>query len=285
MSRPHSLPMSLKAAFCSNHSTPFYESVLRALAERLGREAGIELMEWEGSRRFPLAAVPYLHPDIVFVGAFEVTELADVMADSLVVGFSNAFEETAFPRVVNHDREVGRSAAMTLLESGYRQWVVFVDNDANHARQRVEGIRDVAGDAGIPVQTLNVSLRKVGPRETFQQLWKEHASSIEQTLRNLKPNTGILATSALSASEILETLGEFSSLKIPEDLGVIVTDSPQVMDGNLAHVALDSGGVANTMVDLVLRYQEGRAEELPTLTRLDPVGAIRGATVRVPEPV
>ncbi|GEM_PF-4401411 len=277
--------MSLKAAFCSNYSTPFYESVLRALAQRLGTEPGIELMEWEGSRRFPLAAVRYLHPDVVFVGASDHLEMEEVCSDCLVVGFSNALEETSFPRVINHDLEVGRSAAITLLESGYTQWVVFVDNDAHHARQRVQGIRDVASETGIPVQTLNVSLRKLGPRETFQQLWKEHAASIEQTLRTLKPNTGILATSALSASEILETLSEFSPLRIPQDLGVIVADSPQVMDGNLAHVTLDSGGVANAMVDLVLRLYHDKETEFPTLTRMNPVGALRGATVRVPEPV
>jgi DNA-binding LacI/PurR family transcriptional regulator len=270
--------VTLKAAFCSNQTNPFYDSVLRALATRLATEPGVELMEWEGRSRFPLAAIRYLHPDVVFVGAFNQPEREHIPADCLVLGFSNALETTDFPRVVNHDREVGRLAGHALLQAGYNRWMVFVDNDAYHAHQRVAGIREVAEPEGIPVHLLNVSLRKLAPHETFQHMWKEHAASLEHTLRNLKPNTGILATSALSASEVLETLAEFSSLNIPEDLGVIVTDFPQMNEQNLAHVALDATGVARGLVDLVLKHRNG--DTLPLITALNQVNTVWGKTLR-----
>jgi DNA-binding LacI/PurR family transcriptional regulator len=271
----------MKIAFCSDYSTPFYEAVLTALRRRLQVDPDLQLMEWEGSIRFPLAAAHYLKPDAILVGGHNVPELRDIPASTTVIGFSNAFERTPYPRVVNDDREVGRIAVRALAEAGYTKFVVFVDNELQHARMRIQGMHDVTEEMGAPLHRLNLSLRKSASNETFQDVWREHTVSLETTLKSLTPNTGIIATSALSAYEVLETLQEFGVFHIPDELGVMVADYPHANDHTLAHVALDSDGIAARIIEFLKQKVCEPDVEIPELTICPPLYVVMGSTLRL----
>lgn len=272
--------MAFKLAFCANHENPYFDAVLEHTRAGLADDPDIELMEWEGSARFPLAALPYLKPDGVLVGAVAEAELAKLPQGLEVFGFSNGLKSSPFARVVNDDVAVGRLAASALARAGYAHWMVFADNDLHHAQQRIAGMRAVAEECGIPLHRLNLNLRKSAPDETFQDVWREHEASLEASLAALPPHTGILATTAATANEVLDTLREFSDKSIPDELGLVVADEVYPTDRNLACVRLDAEGVVRRLLEWVRLRAADPEASLPMVECLPPIELVTGTTLR-----
>ena len=272
--------MPFHLAFCTNDENPYFNAVLEHARALLADDPDITLMEWKGFARFPLAAIPYLKPDGVLVGAATEEDVAQLPRDIQIFGFSNSLETTPFVRVVNDDIQVGRLAANALADAGYAHWMVYADNDHHHGRQRIAGMRAVAESNGIPLHRLNLTLRRSTPDETFSDVWREHEASLEASLAALKPNTAILATSEATANEVLDALREFSARAIPDELGLVVADEVHPTGRKLACVRLDAEGIVRRLLEWIRLRVHTPDAPLPDVEFLPPKGLVDGETLR-----
>jgi DNA-binding LacI/PurR family transcriptional regulator len=274
--------MTRKLAFCSTTTNPYFDAVLEAIRLQVRQDPELELIAWEGAVTFPPAAIPYLKPDGVLVDVLTPEEFSKLPEGVQVLGYSHREEEAPYCRVVNHDEELGKMAAGSLLEAGYTHWMVFVDEDTHFANQRIRGMRAVAEEEGIPLHRLSLCLRKSAPDETFQDVWLEHITSLETTLKALHPNTAIITTSEAMAAEVLETLKEYSHKRIPEELGLMVADRVRQTDLALASLELDVEEISRRLLDGFRRRFADPGCRLPENDFVSPLRVVTGGTLRPP---
>jgi len=270
--------MTFRLAFCCTNSNPFYEAVLRGVRKRL-EEEGEALLPWSGSYQIPMAAIPYLKPDGLFLGAMQKEELPPDVRALPHIGFSNFYPDGIRPAVVNDDMEAGRTAAREVIEAGYQQMALLCLPKLWHTHLRIEGAREEAEALGLTCYTHDMTLREPQGSETFQDVWISHQKTLRTFLKSLPRNTGLVVTNLSQALEARSILREQLQRGIPEDIGLLVVDVIDPLDHDLAIIELDGEEVGDRLVNWMLDQLRSGTNGV-VFEKVPPRGLVPGGSFR-----
>lgn len=244
------------------------------------KESDGELLFWEGRYHFPIAALEYLKPDGILLGAFQEKDLPITIRSLPRLGFSNRFKYGIIPSVRTDDEAAGNIAVQQASQAGYERVAILCQSELWHAHQRAEGARSAADTCGLEVRNLEMSYRKPEASETFQDVWREKQEEFHSFLEALPANTVVITTAHGHAHQALSVLQETLGRNIPEDVGVIVIDLIDPTSDLLASVLLDGEQAGRRLAQRLLLQLNGKKDPAPAHERISPQGFLAGQSVR-----
>lgn len=272
--------MPLSFAICSAATNPFFSQVVQGVCRRLEQEEDIRLLTWKGDHLIPPAALPYLSPDALILGALSSDQLNNLPPGPLTLGFSNAQQTFPWPRVVNDDRMVGELAANALIDAGYTRICLCGFFHGNHYQLRGKGVTALAKTRGIPCETLDTSIPPPAPGEDFQQVWDRRQIFLRTTLQALPKNTGLVVVDASVATELGHLLREEVKRPVPDEIGLVVADLVTAENIELSHVILPGEKVGQRCVETLLSGLRDPAYSIPPSQKIPPQDIAMGSTLR-----
>jgi LacI family transcriptional regulator len=119
------------------------------------------------------------------------------------------------PRVINHDRAIGRLAAEHLLERGFRNFLFLGYPDHYYAQLRLGGFRDRLGEAGLTCD-------QASPPGSVE--------GVRRVIEVLKARSGPLAAFATNDHAAKQTVLACveAGLDVPGDVAVLGVDNDQI---------------------------------------------------------
>ncbi|GEM_PF-2642412 len=271
--------MAIRIAFCSNHTNPYYDAVLNGVLEEMNHHDA-ELLSWQGRYHFPLAAMTYLKPDALLIGAMEEEELPEQARSLPRLGFSNRFAKGVRPAVVNDDQEAGRRAVQEIASQGYQTVGLLTHNELWHARLRMRGALKEAEAQGLACHALDMTLRRPEEDETFQDVWNEQQVALRRFLGNLPLNSALVTTGHGHAMEAFHLLQEEFKRKLPEDFGIVMVDLHDQPGNQIAAVLLDGVQVGRRLVSRLVKQIAGTPDHAPDIEQIPPSGFLPGKSLR-----
>lgn len=262
------MPFSL--ALCSSANNPFYMRVVEGVCRAVAADGDARLLSWQGNHLIPPAALSYLSPDALILGALSAEDAARLPADLPKIGFSNSSENAPWPRVVNDDAEVGALAARALLDAGYSSVRVVGESGTHHFRLRAEAAARTVRKAGGSCANIDTAQPAPAEGETFAEVWARRQTHLRETLAALPANTGLLVLSGNLASEVSHLLREELQRAVPEDLGIMVADLVSPENQDLSHVLLPGEEIGRLCVESLLRHLRDPTVPLPVLQTVPP---------------
>jgi len=233
----------------------FVERELRGIVEYANEHGG-----WTFSR-FPDmlgASVKWLR-NWTGDGAFAlITTPADAMMvrdlPFPVVNLASHLPPGDLPLVAVDHRRIGEIAARHLLERGFRRFGYFGTPRLWYSEQRRNSFRKSVEKAGGQCRILEV---EANPNSAA---WRHQEQKLRQWLESLQLPVGIMASTDLRASMVLETCRSLG-LRVPDDVGVIGVDNDPVFaefdDPPLTSVARNDRAVGRKAAELLAKLMAG----------------------------
>jgi AraC-like DNA-binding protein len=275
--------MGYSIAFCSDDHGMFFREVREGVREEVNRHEDVHLCQWQGSFEIPLPWVDVLRADAVVAGPCSVESLRKRLGRFPLVGCSNAFFEASWPLICNDDAAAGRAAASAMADRGYDSLLAMVSHGGRVTEQRLAGVRAFAGERGLPLEILRLSPRPPTKGEDFKEVWVEHLAKLRSRLRKVPDNTGIIVPTPAFAMEILGILRSDLRRAVPQDIGLVMVDLPNVTERPLAHVQLAAREIGRRCARQLLHRLEDPDFVPPAYEAVAPEGVATGSTLRVDE--
>ncbi|MFA6563441.1 MAG: DNA-binding transcriptional regulator [Verrucomicrobiia bacterium] len=193
-------------------------------------------------------------------GAFVViTTAADTkIARTLrmpVVNLTAHLGETGAPTVMVDHEATGRLAAAHLLERRFHRFGYYGTRGMHYSKLRRTGFAAAIGKAGGQCSVLEVSAAV-----TARRRWSRQEEELEQWLQTLQPPVGIMASTDLRASMVVDACAQLG-LRVPEDVAVIGVDNDPVVcefsHPPLSSVSRNDGEVGRRAAALLDRLMRG----------------------------
>ena len=277
------LIMPLSLAICSSANNPFFAKVIEGVVRTTSDNAEARLLTWQGNHVVPPAALPYLHPDALILGAITAPDAAALPGQLPKIGFSNSQQKSFWPRVVNDDFEVGAFATQALLDAGYQTISIFGALQMHHYRLRANGAISATRKAGVPYQLIDTSLPPPAEGESFAQVWTKQQNGLRKSLTSLPPNSGLVVLVGNLANELNHLLREEVKREIPGDIGLIVADLVSPENRELAHIGLPGEKIGEVCAESLLRHLREPGWALPEIQTIPPSELHPGQTIRTEE--
>jgi LacI family transcriptional regulator len=132
-----------------------------------------------------------------------------------VVNISGARRRSAFPRVRNDYREIGRCGAAYLRGRGFRRLGFYGVKDLWYSEEIEAGFAGFAGTNGIPVRALHAE----NPLESVPR-WNRGQETLEKWLLKMQPPFAVMAAHDPRAAMVIRAC-ERVGLDVPGDVAVI----------------------------------------------------------------
>ena len=143
-----------------------------------------------------------------------------------IVNLATHLPELQTPSITMDHYAIGELAARHLLERNFRRFGYYGPSDLLFAQLRRNGFCAAIKNAGGELKVLEVQTVDHDARQNIDD--QEHR--IDNWLRDLQPPVGILASSDLRASMVLEACQRLH-LRVPDDVSVVGVDNdPMVCD-------------------------------------------------------
>jgi len=274
----------MRIAFCGTVANAFDLDVFNGVRRALTTRGDAHLVSYLWREQIPPKALSYVELDGVLVGAHTLDELPEKVRGLPLLGFSNAFADPGFPRVINDDREAGRLAARALIQAGYQHLVTY-EAQVHHAVQRVEGFLEITSSARIPVTRNLVEIRKTRAGETFEDVLQEHTRALAESVRAFKPNTGVYSPLGMYLPTIRDLILSETQLALADGVGLIAGDllGAEYADLDLAHVKLEGERVGRMAASLLCEMIGGARGGVAERSEVRPTRVVRGSTLRCDE--
>ena len=203
-----------------------------------------------------------------------------------IVNLATHLPELQTPSITMDHYAIGELAARHLLERNFRRFGYYGPSDLLFAQLRRDGFCNAVRQAGCDVKVLEVQAvdHSAGHHVDDQE---QH---IDQWLRQLDPPVGILASSDLRASMVLEACQRLR-LRVPTDVSVMGVDNDPMVcdfcDPPLTSISRNDYQVGYEAAALLDQMMEGNpAPEKPV--RIPPAGVVErrsSDTVAVEDPL
>lgn len=132
-----------------------------------------------------------------------------------VVNISGARKHSAFPRVRNDYREIGRRGAAYLRDRGFRRFGFYGVEGLWYSDEVEAGFAEFAEEQGIPLASLHAD----NPIEGIPR-WNRGQEELERWLRKLQPPFAVMAAHDPRAAIVIRAC-EHLGLEVPRDVAVI----------------------------------------------------------------
>jgi len=177
-----------------------------------------------------------------------------------VVNISGSSPPKAFPLVTHDNREIGKQAALHLLEQGLTHFAVAEIENNQMAVERTDGfVAAIQKATGEPVRKLQGAFHKLGDQLTA-----------------LRPNTGIFGVTDTRARHVTECCYA-AGISCPETIAVIGCDNDPLQcefsPTPLSSVEPDFRQVGYQSMDSLLKILSGQA--VPPKQIIPPLGVIQ----------
>lgn len=262
---------------------PFFLQVMQGVRQEVESLDDVRQLTWQGKHLIPPAALTYLTPDALILGAITPEKLAALPQGIPKIGFSNACETFPCPRIVNDDRQVGEMAARALIDAGYCQLRILGDTRMHHFALRCEGALSAARGASISCKKIDLSLPPPEPGQSFAQVWEMRGRKLQTFLANCPDNTGLLILEGNLAYEIHQLLNGDVRRSVPDEIGLVVADLVDPENKNLAHVLLDGERIGRLCLQTFYRKATNTANPLPFPQFIPARDIVPGCTIREEE--
>lgn len=184
------------------------------------------------------------------------------------------------PSVMADNHAGGYQAAQLLLEAGHRRIAFVGDLEADTVQQRLAGLRDAVGDAGLPFDRTLVS--DVRPADRLAAWTPLIAARVREIMTRKAAPTAIFASCDAIARDICATLRGLG-LTVPADVSVIGFDDDPLADGmapgltTVRQCFADMGGAAFALLHRRILDPTAAVEH-----RLIPVELVERGSVTAP---
>lgn len=180
-----------------------------------------------------------------------------------VVNLTAYFPDPGVPTVTVDHRRIGRLAAQHLLERRFRHFGYYGSAGLWFSQLRQQGFAETVHEHGATCAVLAATSNIASGHS-----WMRQQRSLEQWLRTLPRPIGIMASTDLRASMLLETCRQLG-LRVPDEVAVIGVDNDPVVCGYtqppLSSVARDdrrAGEVAARLLAELMAGRRGRTEPI-----------------------
>lgn len=204
--------------------------------------------------------------------------------DIPVVNLTAYLEDTGIPTVMVDHQEIGRLAAVHLLEQRFRRFGYYGVRDIFYSEQRRSGFAETVRQAGGQCKILEVL-----PVEASPGNWRRHQRELDSWLKSLTPPVGIMASTDLRAGIVADACSRLG-LAIPDDVALVGVDNDPVAcelcQPPLSSVARNDHEVGRRAAALLDHLMSGRPPpEKPILIAPDGVVCRRSTeTMAVDDP-
>jgi LacI family transcriptional regulator len=140
-----------------------------------------------------------------------------------VVNLAGYLETLSLPTVMVDHLAVGRLAAEHLLERRFQRYGYYGPQKLLYSETRLRGFREILTKNGCTCSVLAVPTLSPTRRE-----WADEQADLKHWLGKLLPPVGILASTDLRASMVLDACAELG-LRVPRDIAVVGVDNDPVV--------------------------------------------------------
>jgi len=213
-----------RVALAFPYGRAFVETVVDGIYEYARKETNWHLI------RFPERLSPSLEwlrgwngdgAFVIFASKSDV-ELARTLPFP-VVNLTAYFPSPGITTVTADHREIGRMAAMHLLERRFQKFGFYGSRELYFSELRREGFVSTIRDHGATCSVLEVS-----PHLNSGRSWLRQEQELERWLLSLQPPVAVMASTDLRANMLMESCRHLE-IKIPEQLAVIGVDNDPVV--------------------------------------------------------
>lgn len=189
-----------------------------------------------------------------------------------VINVSGVLPDLPFPRVIADHAEVGRQAAKHLLECGLKQLAFFGYRTHEFSVQRERGLREVAHQAGVPVQVFHERNRRL---QDATGVWHWNGRLLGW-LRGLEKPVGIMASHDTQGAQVAEYCRQLQ-LQVPDQVAIVGADDDDLLcelsRPSLSSVRLPAERIGFEAAKMLDEWLNGKPPLEPTLV-LPPTGVM-----------
>jgi LacI family transcriptional regulator len=202
----------------------FVENVIEGILDYAHREANWQIT------RFPERLSPSLDwlrgwegdGAFVILASREDARVARALPFP-VVNITAYFPRSGVTTVTADHREIGRVAALHLLERRFRKFGYYGSKELFFSQTRRDGFMATVREHGARCALLEVSANVTSAR-----VWMRQQAELERWLRALRPPVAIMASTDLRAGMLLDSCRRLG-LRVPDDVAVIGVDNDPVV--------------------------------------------------------
>jgi LacI family transcriptional regulator len=174
-----------------------------------------------------------------------------------VVDLNDLFEDLGLPWVGSDHAEIGRQAALHLLERGYRHFAFAGFSDEFWAAQRRKGFCSAVEAKGFSVSVHESPWR--GPRA---RRWDEDLTDLESWLKTQPRPFALMACNDVRGLHVLDVSAR-AGILVPEEMAVIGVDNEEILcelcNPPLSSVEPDAEQIGYRAAELLDNLMNGRA--------------------------
>jgi LacI family transcriptional regulator len=194
-----------------------------------------------------------------------------------VVDLNDLFNDLGLPWVGSDHAEIGRQAALYLLERGYRQFAFAGFSDEFWAAQRREGFCSTVEAKGFSVTVYESPWR--GPHA---RRWDEDLTDLESWLKKQPRPLGLMACNDVRGLHVLDVSAR-AGILVPEEMAVVGVDNEEILcdlcNPPLSSVEPDAEQIGYRAAELLDTLMTGRSVRVKNI----PIPPIRIVTRRSSE--
>ncbi|MFP4354405.1 MAG: XylR family transcriptional regulator [Phycisphaerae bacterium] len=201
-------------------------TIRQGLLEGVGRFLRLQGSPWQllvkpWSYNEAIAFTDWTHCDGVLVSTFPEPVLSAARDKRIpLVAVSASQNMPHLPRVLIDSCQVGRLAAESLLELGFRRFLYVGMRDTWFSAQRQAGFEEVLEENGRRCQICLIAARH-GP-----EAWRASLQLLSKELAGLETPLGAFACTDEMAERLLEICMDLQ-LRVPDDVAIIGVDNTQ----------------------------------------------------------